>query len=408
MRRSTGCHTLLASIWVCHVVALVGQSAPSGMTLQQVLDVALQQNPDLVAARLHVDSARAEGSIARALPNPSYAAIPNVPFQYSVSTPIDLGPQRWFRTRAAGRGTAATQFDLADVTRLVTFDVRQTFYDLLLAQSLRGLALERRDIFRQLLVADSARLRSGDVPQRNVTKSELELARTEAELARADAGVRALRLALQLLMGVAAPDTGFQVAGELRYESVDLPLDSLAAIAAQSRPDLAAARRRVDQATSLHALTVWSLFPTPTLGLVYQPGGLFPSGSHYALGVSLELPLFYWYRGERARAQVAIDQSRVAVARAEAAVASELAQALDAWRAARTLAARYESSLLPKATAALETERYAYRTGATSQLDLLDAIRTYSDTRSEYYTTVHDYWVSLYALDRSVGKDLVQ
>lgn len=407
MRCCTLPSILIATLWMSPMAALTGQSAPSGMTLDQALAVAGRQNPDLVAARLHVDSARAEGVIARALPNPTYAAIPNVPFQYGVSAPLDVGPGRWFRTRAAGRGTAATRFDLADVTRQVAFAVRQTFYDVLLAQALRDLALERRDIFRQLLAADSVRLRGGDVPERDVTKSELELARAEAELARADAGVRAARLALQLLMGVTAPDTGFQVAGALRFEPVEVPLDSLATIASLSRPDLAAARQRVDQAASLRSLAVWSLFPTPTLGLVYQPDGLFPSGSHYALGVALSLPLFYWYGGERARARVASDLSRAAMARTEAVVASELAQALDAWRATRVLAARYESTLLPEATAALETERYAYRTGATSQLDLLDAIRTYSDTRSEYYTTVHDYWVSLYGLDRAVGKDLI-
>lgn len=38
---------------------------------------------------------------------------------------------------------------------------------------------------------------------------------------------------------------------------------------------------------------------------------------------------------------------------------------------------------------------------------LLDAIREYPDTRAEYYGAVHDYWVSLYAVDRAAGQDLV-
>ena len=51
--------------------------------------------------------------------------------------------------------------------------------------------------------------------------------------------------------------------------------------------------------------------------------------------------------------------------------------------------------------------RYAYRTGAISLLDLLDAIRAYANTRVEYNTVVHDYWVSVYAIDRAVGKDVI-
>ena len=56
----------------------------------------------------------------------------------------------------------------------------------------------------------------------------------------------------------------------------------------------------------------------------------------------------------------------------------------------------------------LSTTRYAYRAGAASLLDLLEAVRTWLDTRGDYLTAVHDYWVNLYALDRAVGKDLGQ
>jgi len=86
-------------------------------------------------------------------------------------------------------------------------------------------------------------------------------------------------------------------------------------------------------------------------------------------------------------------------------VAAELAVAVDSFRAGRDLATRYVG-LVVKAAAALETARFAYQSGATSQLDLLDAIRTYSDTRANYYSALRDYWVSLYALDRAVGMDL--
>jgi len=55
-----------------------------------VLALALRQNPDVVAARLAVDSARAEQGIARALPNPVYSVIPGTPFKQSVAATLDL------------------------------------------------------------------------------------------------------------------------------------------------------------------------------------------------------------------------------------------------------------------------------------------------------------------------------
>jgi len=385
--------------------SLARAQQPTAWTLGDVLALALRQNPDVVAARLAVDSARAEQGIARALPNPVYSVIPGTPFQQSVAATLDLGPQRIFRTQAAGRGTTATRLVLADVTRQVTFRVRQAFYDVLLADSLRAIARERRDIFRGLLAADSVRWQSGDVPERNVTKSELELAGAEADLARANAQAHAARLTLQTLLGSAAPDTAFAIAGTLAYEPVQLPLDSLGPVALHGRPDVAAAEARIGQTASLKALATADLFPTPSVSVVHQSAAPFPNGSNYALGLSFTVPLFYWNGGERARAAAGEAAAAAADRAVRTQVAAELAVAVDSFRAGRDLATRYVG-LVVKAAAALETARFAYQSGATSQLDLLDAIRTYSDTRANYYSALRDYWVSLYALDRAVGMDL--
>jgi outer membrane protein TolC len=156
-----------------------GAAAQGAPTLRQVVDIALEHNPDIRQARLRIDSAHGERRIARALPNPVYAGIPSTPYQYSVALPIDLSPERLYRTRAAKQGEDATAFDHRDVVRQVLFGVRQGFYDLLLAEAQRQIALEQRDIFRQLLSADSVRLRAGDLPQRDLVKSELEFARAE-------------------------------------------------------------------------------------------------------------------------------------------------------------------------------------------------------------------------------------
>jgi outer membrane protein TolC len=376
-------------------------------TLSDLLALAMRQNPDVQAARLMVDSAYGEQQIARGIPNPALGVVPGNPFQYSAAEPVDVLPERLFRTRAAGRATDAARWDLQDAIRRVTFAVRVGYYDLLLATALRGVNREELDIVRQLLAADSTRLAHGDIPARDVAKTELEMARAEAAFARADANVHAAGVGLQVLLGIARPDTAFVVAGELRYEAVSLPEDSVSSLAEASRPDVQSTEQRIAQSRALHALAVATLFPAPTLSLVYQPSQPFASGSNYALGVGFTLPLFYWNSGERTRTRAGLEQAQLARRRVSAQVHGEVATALDSVQAAKALAERYESGLLAKARAVLETERYAYHAGAASLLDLLDAIREYADTRAEYYGAVHDYWVSLYAVDRAAGLDLV-
>src|SRR5260370_10659546 len=250
-------------------VAATRGAAQSPATVRQGVGAALQRNPDLVQARLRVDSAHGERRIARALPNPTLAGIPGTPYQYSVGLPIDLTPERFYRTRAARQGEVATELFRQDAIRLVVFSVRSGFYDLLLADAGRQIALEQRDIFQQLLSADSVRLRAGDVPERDVVKSELEFARAEATLTRAEAGVRAARLGLQALMGVTDPDTGFRVSGELQSAPrLAVPFDSLVPLALARRPDIAAAREQVYQSLSLRALATPNLLHVPLVIII--------------------------------------------------------------------------------------------------------------------------------------------
>ena len=385
---------------------------PAAWTLERVLAVALRQNADILTARLRVDSAHGEQQIARAIPNPVLNSAPNQPWQYTVTLPLDVTPLRFLRTRAAGRGADAARSDVADVVRQVSFAVRQAFYDLMLAERQRELASERREIFRQLLTADSTRLRSGDIAQRDVTRAEVEYARAEADLLRADAQLHAARLTLQLLMGVAAPDTGFAVTGELAYRPVAIPVESLSAVAASLRPDVRAAQERVAQSEALSTLAgrLWIPLPQVTFSHSSGPfdrGELFSNGTANAVGFGFTMPFLYWNGGERERSRAGLQQAQVASRRVQAQVATDLAMALDAYRSARGLAERYEGGLLAQADSALEMARYAYRAGTASLIDLLDAIRTYADTRADYNIAVHDYWVAVYGLDRAVGKDLL-
>ena len=396
--------------------------AAQGPTLHEVVTFALDHNTDVLTARLHVDSAHAEKRIAHGFANPTASIAPGVPYEYGLSTDLDIGPNRYYRIKAARQGLVATRYTLVDMQRQVTFNVRSAFYDLLLADALAALAIDERTIFAQVLAADSTRLRTGATPEANVVTSELNLARADAAVAKAQATVRSARLALQLLMGVPKPDTGYAVRGTLRFETIALPADqpdSLLTVAYAERPDVKNADELLAQSRSLREQSGWLLLPVPNLGVTYQPDvnfqspGLQPStviggaGSHLALSFSAPVPLWNWFGGEREKAKAGVAVARTADIEVRRQATSDVIQAADSLRSATVLARKYQGGLLDKTQRAVESARYAYERGAISLLDLLDAIRTNQDIRTEYLTAVHDYWVAAYSLDRAVGRDLI-
>ncbi len=399
----------IVSLLACAALGLptVARGATAPLTLDQVLVIALRDNPDVRQARLRVTEARADQRAAGAIPNPTFSLAPGNPYQYVWSAAADIGPQRVFRARAARLNTEAAGADVTDQVQQTTFDVRQAFLDVLLADSLRTLAVEEEAIVRQLVAADSARVEAGDLSATELSRSAVELAQVEAGRTRAAGALYRARLALQVLMGVAQPDTGFAVAGSLRFEPVDLPLDSLGTLALESRADLAAAERRAAQARALEWEARSEVLPVPSLSLVQQRDQTFDNGSHFALGVSLTVPVFDWNGAARERAAAEFEAARIDAMRKRAQVTSAVASAVEDHLTSRTLASRYASGVLEQARLTLESVRYGYSRGTRSLLDLLDALRSYGQVRSDYLNSVHDYWVSVYALARTVGKELI-
>lgn len=380
-------------------------NAQEHLTLASAVSYALRHNADLVMTRVRADSAVSELGIARAYPNPLLQSTPGLPSQYSVTFPIDLGPQRHYRVSSQRQGVSAAAYDTSDIRRQVLFTVRQAYCDAQLSAALYGLAGEQREIVRQVLAADSARLGAGAIPLRDVVKSKVELARAEATLARAAANARATRVALQIVMGVVNPDTGLVVADTLDATELWVPPDSVIARAGSRRPDLMAATERVYARRSDASFARSLLLPTPNVGLVAQPHDPFISGSHYGLAVGIGLPLLNWFSGERTRAAKSLELAELARARQTIQVRGELTVTQDSLSTARALLYRYQAGVLALSDSALAMARYAYASGATSLVDVFDALRTQSAVRADYVTALHDYRVSVFALRRAAGAE---
>ena len=400
----------IRSTTVAFVIIAIATShsalSQQGVTLPEATAAALRDNPDARIARAAIDSARGERRIASALPNPTLSGTPNTPYQYGVSLPLDITPSRFYRTRAASIASDATVLDRSDVLRQLRLSVARAFFDVLLAQERRTLALDRRAAVLQVLAADSARVRAGDTPARNLVRSEVELARADAEHARADVDVQAARGALQALMGVSQPDTAFVAIGSLEYRRFATPPVSLADLALRNRADFLAAQQRARGSRESQRLAASLVLPTPVVSYVRQYTAPFESGHFYSFGLSFDLPLLNLRGGERARAAAGVASAQFARDRTAIAVQRDVAAADAEFRIQRALVERYESGLLRRMDEGLGAVRYAYARGASSLLDVLDAVRSSAEVRSDYVTALHDYWVSVYALTAAAGIDV--
>jgi cobalt-zinc-cadmium efflux system outer membrane protein len=306
--------------------------------------------------------------------------------------------------RASGLGARAVEADIRDNARQLTLAVQRSFYDVLLADAIRDIVRVRRGIVQQVAAADSARVRAGDLPERALIRTQVELLRTEADFARAGVNAQTSRLVLEGLMGASVGDTSLRVAGDLRYQDVVLPDTGTSLLSRlANRPDITASRTREAQSHEAQQLARSTVFPVPQFSVVRQFTAPFESGSYTSLGISFEVPVMNLYAGQRERASAGVRSAEYLRRRVETQAVREARAALAELSAQRTLVGRYEAGVITKVRENVAATRYAYERGAASLLDVLDALRAQQDVMTDYSTALRDYWVAARAAQAALG-----
>ena len=359
---------------------------------------------ELRLARIAVDAAEADLQIAGQRPNPelstNVASISpwsgygnggwkdkRVDTIVRLEQLIELGNKRGLRQRGAEERLAAARLDVDDLLRQQLRDLRQAYFDLKLAQEKLSIAGEMAALYGRSLEAGRLRQKAGDIAPVDVSRLAVDQARAEAEQRQAQADLEGARRNLAYLIG-REQDAKALVAGDDWPRLAALP-DELAVT--DGRPDIAAARRRIDAAEADRDLARAKRTRDVTVGVQYERNQQNSPLNSYGVGVSV--PLFVWHghEGDIARAEADLQTSRELYGRQRAVATGEIAQARNLLSAARDRLQRLESGMLQDAERVAQAAELAYAKGAMGLIDLLDARRTLRQLRVEAVTARADY-----------------
>jgi cobalt-zinc-cadmium efflux system outer membrane protein len=406
----------------------------------------LQQNRDLIAARLDIEASQLDVVAARIYPNPvasyqlgnlvlgngnsqggtvspSFASQPV--HSIGVSELIDVWSKRGARTRAAELGVEQRRLQVEDVLREIVYAVRSAFADVAREQLERQMARDIADRYGDTVRVSRGRFGAGDI-------SEAELRRVELEGMRYTNAVIDADLQLDLSRGKLARLMGLPGLAALPPALADLPdtrraysVQSLVAQALEQRPDLRAAGAARRTAEAQHDAAEREVYPDLTLGASYTHSQFTASGDNpnsMALSLSLPLPLFDRNQANIGRSALDIRRADNDAERLRLAVAHDVAEAVrraDRSRAmldvfegagagpgATPAAAIDKGGMLSRAENTLRVAEKSYQAGAISLLELLDAQRTYLDVRGQYLRAVYDYRQATIDVGHAVGTEV--
>jgi outer membrane protein, heavy metal efflux system len=388
------------------------------ISLDDAIQMALQHNHNLLAARTTIQQSEAEEITANLRPDPVLLGDaqflpffqPNqftsdyldnlAQFDVGLSYLFERGKKRQHRLQAAKDVTAVTRSQVADNERSLSFNVAQGFTSVELAESTLELAQEDLKGFQNTVDISQARYNAGDISEDDLLKIKLQMLQFQTDVSQARlARVQGLS-DLRQLLGYESVPADYDVAGAFNYQPLKGNLEDFQAKALQTRPDLRAAQQGITAATSQYELQKAIGKRDVTAQVNYTHIGDLNTLSFFG---QIPLPIFDRNQGEIARTRYAIDQAQEQERFTDGQVFTDVRDGYENVRTNDEIVMLFRTGYLDEAQQDRDISQYAYQRGAASLLDYLDAERSYRATQLAYRQALAAYLLALEQLREAVG-----
>jgi outer membrane protein TolC len=394
-----------------------------GASVESLLDLARQNNPELATMRHEADAAQERVAQADALPDPRFKLelqdVTRMGAQNPTLWPSDVGSTRytftqelpWFGTRALQRAQAqytvqSAQTSAQGVWVDLASRIKLAYAQLYFLRRNQRLSQEILGLMQSLEQIAQVRYASGLAPQQDAIRAQTEQTAMRSELIAMQSELRQARVRLN---GWLARPSQAELAEPQSLRALpqaeQLNSEALEQRVRARNPQLAADEARVGAADAAQALTMKGRYPTLTLGVA--PTQFQNDFKTWDLMLELNIPL--WQGTRRA-------QERESVAMAEAArtrrdttrnqLLSDLNENLEALQSAQQTESLVAGSLLPQAELTLQAALVGYEAGKVDFATVLDAERQIRQAKQTRIKAQAEGQARLAQIERLLGEDL--
>jgi len=418
-----------ASIGVALALLASARPARAELTVDQAVGVAVQRNRDLIAAKLEIEITQVEriaagiypnpvlqytvGNLVLGAGNPQSQGLSPSPFsqtvhQIGVTQVVDVWAKRNLRVKTAELSVETRRLLVEDVLREIAFTVRNAFAEVVREQFELDLNRTTKARYDDVVRISKARATAGEISDFEFRKIELEGLKYQNALIDATAELDLARQGLAQVMGLPRVDDLPGPAAPTPIVRGPTAIGPLLERAVESRPDVRAAKKSKALAESMIASARREAYPDIFFGVAYTHSEFVVSGDNgntLALTIGAPIPLFDRNQAGIARARIESRRAQNEIDRLALRVEYEVREAIrHLERAAATLDVYEGGGMLDRADGQLRVAENTYRLGQITLLELLEAQRTYLETRGQFLKVQDDYRRARFAVAHAVGE----
>jgi outer membrane protein TolC len=384
------------------------------LSLEECISIALEQNPLILSSFGQYQASQARIHQAKALPQPSldYDSDLQPGFfnfkdsgesYFGLSQSIEFPGKRYLRGKIASQESNEILAEI-DLLKLdIIYQVKQSFYALLLAQEKLKYAKQDLELSQDYLQKAELKYDTGDVAKVEVLRARVEAAKAANASKQASNEVRLSKAYLNFLLAKKKYDP-LEIKGELRHPPIALSLEELKERALAIRPEI----KRVDYSLEKEALrkkhAYLSYLPDFDLGISRHriEGEL----TTWDVTISFPIPLFFWQpkKGEIAEAQANIESLLREKEHLKNSIILEVEESYMNALTAQNQIQLFEDEILAQAEEVYNMFLFSFQEGEIGGIELIDSRRTLIEARKSYADALFNYDVALADLEKSIGQ----
>ncbi len=386
-----------------------------GLTLEELVDEAQDNNPEVRALAAGVDAARGEVTTATTWQNPELSVEPKLTHMrgegrssdeydgaYGIAQTIEFPGKRALRRALADKNVEARGLALGAFRSQLAIQVRGAFHRLLVAPQLESFEEKRVALAKTFVAAARKKVDAGFAAEFEVTKAEVEVVAAQKALREARTRRLTAQAVLNALLG-REPGESLTVTGVLSADVTVLDDATLLAEAAVRSPVLRVQAIEVERARLGLQVARRSRFPDFAIGPTFETE---PDTQFFSLNLTAPLPLWDQKKGEIATAEAEQRRAAAELERARQEVLRDVLTSSQELAAAKESLGYYTPKLLTKLRDALDAAASTYAEGRTPMLVFLETQRTYFTTQTEYFETLQQLYDAQATLEAALGVPL--
>lgn len=445
---------LMVCLMVCWGTVPFAQATPKTLSLDQAVQIGLEANPALEAARQDVEGAKwglrqaytswlpkvdlssgytrldAETArranvfvdigreMGRQFGGPDFDPDDIKPAVYrdaystavTVLQPIYNGGGEWAGIRLAKAARRMSHHALRDTELETTLKIKRAYFSVLKAQEMVELAREATASTEHHLESTRRMLDVGTRNRADVLRWEVQLAQDRGSAVDAENGLALARAALNEAMGMALENEYELISvstGEIEKESVpEAEIDQYIAL----HPGVQAMRANVDLQQAQVRLAQGGFQPRVNFAYNYsweQDDDVQLDGDKtWTVGVQVNMPIFHSF-GNYSGVRKAKANLHNAEATVEGVRRGMMLQARNASLNLKSARTRVEIArkAVEHAEENLRIVENMYNVGSLANIDFIDAQLVRNSTRANLINAVYDYYIAEATLERALGNE---